>query len=160
MIGFDFKQLINNFSQKGQVLWIGVRPGKHMPIKSVIAVNVLENKIEGDHYNGNILSKRHVTLIQQEHIDVVASLMAKEVSPEQLRRNIVVKGLNLLALKDKKFQIGEAIFEMTGLCHPCSKMEKNLGVGGYNAMRGHGGITARIIKGGLIRLGDAVTPIS
>ena len=68
----------------------------------------------------------------------------------------MIKGINLLSLKDKRFKIGTAILETTGLCHPCSRMEVNLGKGGYNAMRGHGGITAKVITNGEIRLGDSV----
>ena len=83
--------------------------------------------------------------------------MKTPVKPEMVRRNVVVKGLNLLALKEQQFKIGSVILETTGLCHPCSRMEENLGAGGYNAMRGHGGITARIIKGGEIKMGDKVS---
>ena len=68
----------------------------------------------------------------------------------------MVSGINLLALKDKQFSIGEVVLEFSGLCHPCSRMEEYLGPGGYNAMRGHGGINARIITGGVIHVGDAV----
>ncbi len=70
---------------------------------------------------------------------------------------IAVSGINLLALKGKKFQIGEAQLEYTGLCHPCSFMESTFGPGGYNAVRGHGGITARVLSSGRIALTDSVS---
>ena len=81
------------------------------------------------------------------------------IDPALTRRNIVVQGLNLLTLKGKKFRIGEALFEYSGECQPCSRMEENLGIGGYNAMRGHGGITARILETGLIRVNDELVPL-
>ena len=111
----------------------------------------------GDRYHGKPESKRQVTLIQAEHIAAAASFLGKEsIDPALLRRNIVVKGINLLALKDHKFRIGEVLLEYTGPCHPCSRMEEALGEGGYNAMRGHGGITARVLEGGRICVGDKV----
>jgi MOSC domain-containing protein YiiM len=111
--------------------------------------------LQGDHYAGRS-GKRQVTLIQAEHLPAIAHMMnMPSVSPDQLRRNIVVNGLNLLALKNRSFQLGEAVLEYTGACHPCSRMETSLGPGGYNAMRGHGGITARVTHAGRIKLGDA-----
>ena len=100
-----------------------------------------------------------VTIIQEEHLDAVASLLGKSgsIDPLDTRRNLVVKGINLLALKGKQFKIGdEVILEYTGPCHPCTRMEENLGPGGLNAMRGHGGICTKVIQGGTISLGDKV----
>ena len=114
--------------------------------------------LQGDRFSGRSGNPRQVTLIQQEHLHVVASCLNLEsISPSLLRRNIVVSGINLLALKDKVFRIGNATLEFSGLCHPCSKMERQLGTGGYNAMRGHGGITAIVCEEGLVRLNDKVT---
>ena len=113
--------------------------------------------LEGDRFKGRETSKRQVTLIQQEHLYAIASCLQEDViEPDVFRRNIVVSGLNLLALKGKTFRIGGVTLEYTGLCHPCSKMETALGPGGYNAMRGHGGITTRVVEGGELALGDSV----
>ncbi len=112
----------------------------------------------GDRYSSNS-GKRQVTLIQFEHLAMLESIMGKTIAPDLLRRNLVIKGINLLALKSRKFLIGEAIFQTTGFCHPCSRMEKVLGAGGYNAMRGHGGLTVQVLRGGLIRIGDKLTAL-
>jgi MOSC domain-containing protein YiiM len=118
----------------------------------------LDNGIEGDRFSGSSGNPRQVTLVQKEHLAVIAACLNREsIPPLLLRRNIVVSGINLLALKDKIFSIGDATLEFSGLCHPCSKMEHQLGAGGYNAMRGHGGITARVRKAGMVRLNDSVS---
>ena len=103
------------------------------------------------------LSTRQVTLIQAEHLSVIARLArVGQVDPAGLRRNLVVSGINLLALKNAKLQVGSALLEIVGPCHPCSRMEETIGPGGYAAMRGHGGMTARVLVGGPIKLGDVV----
>lgn len=110
----------------------------------------------GDRYSGNS-GNRAVTLIQSEHLPAIASFLGEsQIDPGLLRRNIVVSGINLLALKGNCFRMGTALLQYTGPCHPCSAMETALGVGGYNAVRGHGGITARILESGIIQVGDPV----
>ena len=157
----NIKDLFTVFPQSGRVTWLGIRPERREPVQVVDAIEVSESKgILGDHYSGQS-GNRHVTLIQAEHLPVVAALTGRAtLDPALLRRNIVVSGLNLLALKDQTIQIGNTVLEITGQCHPCSKMETALGPGGYNAMRGHGGMTAKVVRGGEIRVGDAVVVVS
>lgn len=98
--------------------------------------------------------------MQAEHLAVLGALLRRDpIDPALLRRNLVVSGVNLLALKGRRFRIGTAVLEGTGPCPPCSRMEETLGPGGYNAMRGHAGVNARVVAGGVIRLGDALVPI-
>ncbi len=152
------KVLLETLPQVGRVEWIGVRPARDEPMLVVPEVQIEVDKgLVGDRFNGRSGNPRQVTLIQHEHLAVIASLLHREsVSPLLLRRNIVVSDINLLALKDKTFRVGEVLLAYSGLCHPCSKMERQLGVGGYNAMRGHGGITARVLADGIVRVGDDV----
>ena len=86
----------------------------------------------------------------------MTGLLGRDVAAEKMRRNLVVSGVNVLSLKDQVFRVGSVILEGTGECPPCSRMEENLGPGGYQASRGHGGITARVLEGGTLRVGDPV----
>lgn len=152
-------EMMAAFPREGRVEWIGVRPARHAEIDVVETVEaVVQRGLRGDRSAERSNHKRQVTLIQSEHLVVIARLLHREhVVADLLRRNIVVSGINLAALHNQTFRIGDALFEGTGYCHPCSRMEAALGGGGYNAMRGHGGITAKVLNGGLIRVRDAVT---
>ncbi len=154
----DVAKLMATSTRDGTVEWIGLRAerrGQPQPVDAVEAVP--GSGLEGDHFHGQGDGKRQITLIQGEHLDAVGAFL-QEPSPDPAltRRNIVVRGVNLFSLQDRRFRIGGAVLEHSGPCHPCSRMEENLGPGGYNAMRGHGGITARVVEGGTIRVGDAV----
>lgn len=117
------------------------------------------NGIVGDRYT-RAAGPRQVTLVQAEHLAAIASHLGRpQIMPDDLRRNVVTQGINLAALKEKHFRIGSAILETTGECHPCSRMEEVLGTGGYNAVRGLGGITARIIESGTVEIGDELVAL-
>ncbi len=153
------KTLFEILPQVGRLEWIGLRPERLGELRAVTEVVVVaERGLQGDHkVTGRAGSKRQVTLIQYEHLVAVAGMLHRDrVAPELARRNLVVSGINLLALKGKHFRVGQALFEFSGPCEPCSRMEYNLGPGGFNAMRGHGGITAKVIEGGPIHCGDEV----
>ncbi|MBX9907169.1 MAG: MOSC domain-containing protein [Beijerinckiaceae bacterium] len=145
----------------GRVVWIGLRPARRaivVPVETA-GLDPIEGLI-GDHYSSRTGGARHLTLIQSEHLSAIAAHLGREVVlPEALRRNVVVLGLNLAALKGRRLRLGEAVLEWTGECHPCSRMEEILGPGGYNAVRGHGGITARVLAGGSVGIGDLIARI-
>ena len=149
--------LMTQFPRAGRVEWIGLRPARDMPVRAVQSALAMAGAgLEGDRYAGGS-GKRGLTLIQAEHLPAIAALSGHaEVLPETLRRNLVVSGIPLIALKGRRFRIGEVVLEGTSPCDPCSKMEVALGAGGYNAMRGMGGLCARVIDGGTLKLGDTV----
>jgi len=152
------QQMLRTVPQVGRLRWIGLRPVRSGPIQAVEEAMISEAEgLVGDHFSGPAGAKRQVTLIQYEHLAVMASMLGlNELDPSKLRRNLAVSGVNLLAFKNSRFQIGDAILEATGPCAPCSMIEDALGPGAYNISRGHAGITARVISGGAIRLGSEV----
>ena len=144
----------------GQLTWIGLRPARRMEMESVTeAEAVAELGLVGDHRMEKTPgSGRQVTLISEEYIQMIGHYLGgKQVSPLQLRRNLVVKNINLTALRYQQFQIGNAIFEAGALCHPCARMEQALGKGGVAAMLGHGGLCCKVIQSGSFKIGDAIT---
>ena len=152
------KELMMQFPREGRLEWIGLRPGYRAPVTPTIEAQAIAQRgLAGDHASERSGGRRQITLIQWEHLNAIAQLLGRDhIDPSWLRRNLVISGVNLLALRQCTFVVGEAVLAGTGVCAPCSRMEAALGVGGFNAMRGHGGITARIVEGGVLRLGDSV----
>lgn len=149
---------LGNLPQVGRVEAILLRPAHRAPVERRESAWARAGQgLEGDRHRGS--GRRQVTLLQAEHLDVIASLLGRApgaVDPAALRRNLVVRGVNLLALRQARFRVGAALLEGTGTCDPCSRMEEALGDGGFNALRGHGGITARVLEPGLIEVGAEV----
>lgn len=141
--------------QVGAVEWIGVRPSRGAAMIVLDEVEAIADRgLVGDRYKAS--GTRQVTLLQAEHVPVIGALVGREVTPVMVRRNLVVSGVNLLSLQKLRFAVGDAILVGTSACAPCDKMEDALGVGGFQALRGHGGICAKIERGGVIRRGDRV----
>ena len=151
-------RLLATHAGAGRVVWIGLRPARLADPVVVAEAEVTEAGLTGDHARAG---RRAITLIQAEHLPVIAALCRRDhVAPDLLRRNIVVEGINLTALRHARLSIGGAEIAITGPCPPCSRMEKALGRGGYNAMRGHGGWYAEVLRPGPIAVGNAVTALA
>ncbi|WP_445367223.1 MOSC domain-containing protein [Methylomonas sp. BW4-1] len=164
------RDLTQQFASEGRIEAIILRPERGKPAVSVAEVRaepgqgLLGDRRVNSARSGRQSSKRELTLFQAEHLPIVANWCGLvELEPTQLRRNLVVSGLNLIGMRSPfpdlvlEWAIGdEVIIQVTGPCDPCSKMAAELGMGSYNALRGHCGMTARILAGGLIRVGDRV----
>ncbi len=151
-------ELISTHHTPGRIEWIGLRPTRLDALKSVTSAQIEFAGLAGDHSRAG---KRAVTLIQAEHLPVIAALCDHSaITPDQLRRNILVSSINLSALRNTPIHIGKAVLRITTPCAPCSRMAAELGPGGYNAMRGHGGWCAEVLTAGGIQLGDRVQPVT
>ena len=165
----ELRDLTREFPHAGVLQAIVLRPGRGTSTIEVMSARAwagrgLVGDRSGDRLATATESKRQVTLIQAEHLPVIAALSGREtVAAGLLRRNLVVSGLNLLAARspfaDQTLHVrigAKVVLAITGACTPCSKMSVVLGPGGYNAMRGHGGVTARVIRSGVLNVGDAL----
>ena len=166
----DLRELTRQFPNTGRVDAIFLRPNRDTAALRVeSAVAEVGRGLLGDRSAARAAArpgggKRQVTLIQAEHLPLIGAWSAQTpLDPATLRRNLIVSGINLLALRspfaDQPLRVcigSEVVLVMTGPCDPCSKMEAALGPGGYNVMRGHGGLTARVVCGGRVSVGDAV----
>jgi MOSC domain-containing protein YiiM len=148
-----------------QVLWLGVRPARDVAMLPALALAAtLGRGLTGDRYTQKKGSgKREVTLITHADILTLVQRLGLAQAPEQLyplaRRNVVVDSQTLPNTTGQRFWLGSVQLECTGPCEPCQRMDLAFGAGAFAAMRSApfvGGMTARIIEGGVIHLGDAL----
>ncbi|MEE8454282.1 MAG: MOSC domain-containing protein [Limibaculum sp.] len=122
--------------------------------------------IEGDRYflgTGTYSMKpepgRQVTLIEAETLAALARDKGIELAPHEHRRNLTVRDVPLNHLVGRRFRVGNVVLEATRLNVPCKYLVLVTGKEVYEPLLNRSGLNCRIVEGGVIRPGDAVTPL-
>ena len=109
--------------------------------------------LEGDRYLG---TTRNVTVVARGELDAASAELGYPILPGATRRNITVDVPSLPRTTGTIIRMGDATLEVWRDCAPCSRMYQTVGPGAREALAGRAGISARVVKGGLIRVGDPV----
>lgn len=121
--------------------------------------------LDGDH-KGVKFPRRGVTLLELEAWEAAIAELADLAGPVPLpwtarRANLLVAGIRLPQGKGGLIAIGDVRLEVTAETYPCRRMEEeHPGLLRALAMDGRGGVTCRVIAGGLVRVGDAIDVLS
>jgi MOSC domain-containing protein YiiM len=148
----------------GRVEAIHIAPAEGMrmqPLTDVAAVAGVG--LEGDryaagigHYSANGGDGRHVTLIEAEVLDDLAT-KGIALTPNETRRNLTTRGIGLNGLVGQRFRIGDVECIAIRLCEPCAYLQDMLGKPVLEPLVHRGGLRAEILVGGRISVGDAIT---
>lgn len=109
--------------------------------------------LEGDRYLG---ATRNVTVVAQGELAAAAAQLGYPIAAGSTRRNITVDAQRLPRTTGTLIQVGEATLSVWRDCPPCERMYQTVGPQAREALAGRAGIAARVVKGGLIRVGDPV----
>lgn len=88
--------------------------------------------------------------------ELCAGLQLQDCSPAQLRRNVIVRGVDLNSLLAAEFEVQGVQFRGAGECKPCYWMNDAIGPGAENFLLGRGGLRARILTNGTLRAEHAL----
>jgi MOSC domain-containing protein YiiM len=152
-------------TERGNVVSIHIAPTGAAPMRAVASAQAVAGKgLEGDRYysklgtySNEVGSGREVTLIEIEAIEALKRDYDVELDASRSRRNIVTQGVPLNHFVGKEFKVGDAVLHGTRLCEPCAHMEKLTVKGAMRGLIHRGGLRAEIVKGGTIKVGDAIT---
>jgi MOSC domain-containing protein YiiM len=128
-------------------------PGEN-PVFEQAEVRVLAGRgIEGDRFfEFKPNYKGQVTFFAEEIFeDLCAKLNIWDKPPSVLRRNIITRGADLNALVHQDFEIQGVRFQGTAECTPCYWMDHAFGEGAEAALKGNGGLRARVLSDGVLR---------
>lgn len=140
----------------GRLVRIFLRPSARTPVREVAEVTALEGVgLDGDHAHGG---KRQVTLLSVAGwAEACEALGAGALPPEGRRANLLVEGVDLHAALKRRLRVGSVEVEVLGETRPCQLMD-DVQVGLMDALRPRlrAGVYGRIVRGGPLRVGDAV----
>lgn len=158
---------------EGTVVSIQIAPEASAKMVTVSEVRAVPGRgLEGDRYfeGTGFYSQRpshggrEVTLIELEAVEALDNgiLSAKgdtlgiKLSPADTRRNIVTQGVPLNHLVEKEFWVGPVLMRGTRLCEPCKHLEELTQPGVMGGLIHRGGLRARILSEGVLRVGDPI----
>ncbi len=124
-------------------------PKKRAPMEELAEVVVAEDfGLEGCAHARP--GKRQVLLMDEE------TLRSFGLAPGIVRENVTTEGLDVNGLKvGQRLKIGELELQVSLVCDPCEQIEA-LREGLQAAMEGKRGMLCRVVRGGLLRRGDAI----
>jgi MOSC domain-containing protein YiiM len=150
---------------KGVVEGIYVTARGSAAMESVEEIRTVEGcGIEGDRYcQGTGFWTRYgdvcqVTLIEGEDLDYIQDELDIGVKNGEHRRNIITRGIRLGDLRRKRFRIGDAVLEYDRPRPPCRHVQDLSERGMTRALKGRGGICAKVVRAGNIRVQDTIEP--
>lgn len=130
-------------------------PAGTTPAESRERVVVLPGRgIEGDRYAArDVGHPKQITFFDMATIDGLSAKFHHPVLPQAVRRNIFVRGLDLPRLVGRRFRLNGIRFEGVDPCKPCYWMDEAVGPGAESFLKGKGGLRARILDRGELRIG-------
>jgi MOSC domain-containing protein YiiM len=143
---------MSNANDPGHLVSIHVAAQHGAPTHPVEEVEV----VAGQGLHGDRQRKANVTLIEEEAISAVHRDYHVELEAGETRRNLVTRGVPLNHLVHKRFRVGGVVLEGAQLCEPCGHLEKLTRPGVLAALIHRGGLRARIVSGGTVRVGDPI----
>jgi MOSC domain-containing protein YiiM len=150
--------------ERGRVELITIAPAKEAPVTVVDSVQALAGRgLDGDRYESgagtfsNPYGLGHqLTLVEAEEIEALELPSGRRLAPEQARRNIVTRGIDLNALVGRTFTVGGAECIGRRLCEPCAHLQRLTEPGILRGLVHRGGLRADILRSGRIAVGDEI----
>jgi MOSC domain len=97
-----------------------------------------------------------LSLVEAEVLDALRDDLGIELAGAETRRNLVTRGIRLNELVGRRFVVGSLLCEGIELCEPCVSIQRQTGKPVLKPLVHRGGLYARIVASGTIRLGDAI----
>ena len=156
--GHEVRSAPTGATSAGTVTAIVLAPAAEAPLRSVERAQAIAGRgLLGDRYadgTGTFSPSggrgRDLTLVAAEVLEDVG------LDPVEARRNVIVRSVDLDALRGRRFRIGAVECLGQRRCEPCAHLERLTRPGVLRALAHRGGLRADVLRGGELRVGDRV----